>query len=114
MDLKQLVRVQRMDRADVPLLTPAQTFFLRENLKLRLLTARMALLTRDQATFRNDLKVAREWLARYFDIRDKMVTAAATSLASLQSAEINIELPDIAATLEALRTASQARARGKQ
>jgi uroporphyrin-3 C-methyltransferase len=112
-DLKQMVRVQRIDRADVPLLSPAQTFFLRENLKLRLLTARMALLTRDQATYRNDLKAAREWLARYFDARDKAVASAVASLASLQSADINIELPDITATLEALQTVAQARARGK-
>jgi len=112
-DLKQLVRVQRMDRADVPLLSPAQTFFLRENLKLRLLTARMALLTRDQAVFRNDLKAAREWLARYFDVRDKSVASAVNSLNSLQSADIQIELPDMAATLEAMRAVSQARARAK-
>jgi len=112
-DLKQVVRVQRMDRADVPLLSPAQTFFLRENLKLRLLTARMALLTRDQTVFRNDLKAAREWLARYFDARDKAVGSAVSSLNSLQSADIQIELPDIAATLEALRAVSQMRARTK-
>ena len=112
-DLKQLVRVQRMDRADVPLLSPAQTFFLRENLKLRLLTARMALLTRDQAVFRNDLKASREWLARYFDTRDKSVASAVSSLNSLQSADIQIELPDIAATLEAMRAVSQTRARTK-
>ncbi len=113
-DIKQLVRVQRIDRADVPLLSPAQTFFLRENLKLRLLTARMALLTRDQATFRNDLKAARGWLAQYFDARDKSVAAAAASLAGLQSVDIQIELPDIAATLDAMRAVSQTRARVKQ
>lgn len=112
-DLKQLVRVQRMDRADVPLLSPAQTFFLRENLKLRLLTARMALLTRDQTVFRNDLKTAREWLARYFDARDKSVASAVSTLSSLQSADIQIELPDISATLEAMRAVSQTRARAK-
>lgn len=112
-DLKQLVRVQRIDGADVPLLTPAQAFFLRENLKLRLLTARMALATRDQATFRNDLKVARAWLARYFDARDKSVAGMANTLASLQGADIQIELPDLAATLDALRAAAQVRARAK-
>ncbi len=112
-DVKQLVRVQRMDRADVPLLSPAQTFFLRENLKLRLLTARMALLTRDQATFRNDLKAAREWLARYFDARDKTVASAVSALNGLQSADITIELPDMSATLDALRAVSQTRARAK-
>lgn len=113
-DMKQLVRVQRIDRPDVPLLAPAQAFFLRENLKLRLLTARMALLTRDQATFRNDLKAAREWLTRYFDARDQSVVSASAALNSLQGADILIELPDIAATLDALRAASQARNRGKQ
>jgi uroporphyrin-III C-methyltransferase len=112
-DLKQMVRVQRIDRADVPLLSPAQTFFLRENLKLRLLTARMALLTRDQATYRNDLKAAREWLARYFDARDKAVASAVTALAGLQGADINLELPDITATLEALQAVAQTRARAK-
>ena len=112
-DLKQLVRVQRIDRADVPLLSPAQTFFLRENLKLRLLTARMALLTRDQATFRNDLKAAREWLARYFDARDKSVASAVAALTSLQASDINTALPDIAATMEAMRAVSQTRARAK-
>ena len=113
-DIKQMVRIQRVDNADVPLLAPTQAFFLRENLKLRLLTARMALLTRDQATFRNDLKAAREWLTRYFDARDKTVAGAATALASLQAADVSIELPDLSATLGALRTVTPASARGKQ
>jgi uroporphyrin-III C-methyltransferase len=113
-DLRQMVRVQRVDGADVPLLAPTQAFFLRENLKLRLLTARMALLTRDQATFRNDLKAAREWLTRYFDARDKTVAGAATALANLQTSDVSIELPDLSATLGALRTVTPAGSRGKQ
>jgi len=112
-DLRQLVRVQRIDRGDVPLLAPAQAFFLRENLKLRLLAARVALLTHDQAGFRSDLKVAREWLARYFDARDKAVSGAAALLAGLQSTDMNVELPDISATLNTMRTVLQAPARGR-
>jgi uroporphyrin-3 C-methyltransferase len=113
-DVRQLVRVQRIASADVPLLTPTQAFFLRENLKLRLLTARLALLARDEETFRGDLKVAREWLARYFDGRDKSVEVAATALASLQTSAVRIDLPDLSATLGALRTVSHGGARGKQ
>ena len=113
-DLKQLMRVQRVDNADVPLLAPTQAFFLRENLKLRLLTARMALLTRDQATFRNDLNAAGDWLKRYFDARDKAVTVAVTALAALQASEVSIELPDLSATLNALHVVSAAGARSKQ
>jgi uroporphyrin-3 C-methyltransferase len=113
-DLKQMVRVQKVDNTDVPLLAPTQAFFLRENLKLRLLTARMALLTRDQTTFRGDLKSAREWLARYFDARDKAVVSAAAALTTLQGSDVSIELPDLSATLGALRAVSQTGARAKQ
>jgi uroporphyrin-III C-methyltransferase len=113
-DLQQMVRVQRIGNADVPLLAPTQAYFLRENLKLRLLTARMALLTRDQATFRGDLKSAQDWIARYFDGRDKAVVATLASLGALQKSEVSIELPDLSATLAALRAVSPAAAKGKQ
>ena len=112
-DLRQLVRVQRMDRTDVPLIAPSQAFFLRENLKLRLLSARLGLLTRDQTSYRDDLKAAREWLARYFDTRDKAVAANMATLSSLLGSEVSIELPDISATLDALRGLRQARERAK-
>ena len=62
-----------MDRPEVPLLAPSQTFFLRENLKLRLLGARLALLSRDQTSYKADLKAAREWIIRYYDTREKSV-----------------------------------------
>ena len=58
-DLRNLVRIQNLDRPDIPLLTPAQTYFLRENLKLRLLGARLALLAHDEKSFKSDLKAAR-------------------------------------------------------
>src|SRR6266581_4753406 len=43
-ELKQLVRIENMEGSDPALLSPPQAFFLRENLKLRLLNARLALL----------------------------------------------------------------------
>lgn len=113
-DLRQLVRVQRVDTAEAPLLAPTQAYFLRENLKLRLLGARLALLTRDQATFRSDLKAAQAWITRYFDASDKRVAVAQASLAALQKSDVTIELPDLSASLAALRAASPATARGKQ
>jgi len=113
-DLQQLVRVQRVENNDVSLLAPSQAFYLRENLKLRLLTARMALLTRDQATFQGDLKAAQTWITRYFDTRDKGVGVALGSLAALQKSEVSIELPDLSTTLAALRAVSPATMRAKQ
>lgn len=102
-DAKQLVRIQHMDKPDVPLLAPTQGFFLRENLKLRLIGARLALLTRDQTSYKDDLDAARKWLARYYDTRDKAVTNTLATLRTLHESEINIQLPDISGTLDALR-----------
>ena len=102
--LKQLVRIQNMDKPDVPLLAPSQSFFLRENLKLRLISARLALLARDQTSYKADLKAAREWLGKYYDVNDKSVATAVAALQTLNDNEINIEMPDISSALEVLRS----------
>jgi uroporphyrin-3 C-methyltransferase len=62
-----LVRVTRIDRPDAVLLAPEQSFFVKENVKLRLLNARLALLSRQFDTAQNDLQVALVALDRYFD-----------------------------------------------
>jgi uroporphyrin-3 C-methyltransferase len=110
-EFKQLVRVQNMDRPDVPLLTPRQTFFLRENLKLRLLGARLALLSRDQKSFKDDLRAASEWISKYYDTREKVVQNTLSSLRNLHESDINIEMPDISATLDAVRNVRLTRER---
>jgi uroporphyrin-3 C-methyltransferase len=102
-DFRDLVRIQNMDKPDVVLLAPSQAYFLRENLKLRLLGARLALLAHDEKSFKADLKAAREWLARYYDARDKSVAAAAAAVRQLHDSQISIELPDIAASLDTVR-----------
>ncbi|HTP96930.1 MAG TPA: uroporphyrinogen-III C-methyltransferase [Burkholderiales bacterium] len=112
-DLKQLVRVQNVDKPDVPLLAPSQAFFLRENLKLRLLSARMALIARDAASYKADLKAARDWIARYYDSRDKSIANVAASLKQLAESPVSIELPDISASLDAVRNYKLTREKGR-
>ena len=102
-EIKGLVRIQRFDQAEPALLAPGQDFFLRENLKLRLLNARLALLARDQATYRNEIKVAQEWLARYFLNDDKAVQSALATLKPMASAPLNLALPDLNDSQSALR-----------
>ena len=102
-EVKGLVRIQRFDQADQPLLAPGQSFFLRENLKLRLLNARLALLARDYGTFRNELKTAQDWLRRYFASDDKAVKAAQLSLQQLLAADLSIALPTLNDSHAALR-----------
>lgn len=102
-DVRALVRIQRFDRDEPALLAPGQSFFLRENLKLRLLNARLALLARDQWTFRNEVGHARAWIERYFDGRDKAVQTALGALKQLSASEISIELPSLNDSLAAIR-----------
>lgn len=109
-ELKRLVRVQRIDRPEAPLLAPSQAFFLRENLKLRLLGARVALLARDTRTYKADLDAARDWLRRYYDVRNDAVARDVEMLSSLRAAELSAEVADISASLEAIRGYRRARA----
>ena len=111
-DLRQLIRVQRVDQPDPPLLAPGQSYFLRENLKLRLIAARLALLSRNEANYKGDLKAARAWIERYFDTRHDQVVHATGQLRALQAAEISIEIPGISGTLDALRNLRAAAERG--
>src|SRR5258707_4956496 len=102
-ELRQLVVVRRIDAPEPPLIAPQQAWFLRENLKLRLLNARLALLTRDEAGYREDLRVAQSWIQRYFDARAKASQAALAQLRQLSSASVSFEPPSIADSLEAVR-----------
>jgi uroporphyrin-3 C-methyltransferase len=102
-EIRQMVRIQRMDEPDGPLLAPSQSFFLRENLKLRLIGARLALLSRDQTSYRADLRAAGDWIARYYDTNDKSVDTTLKTVSNLRDSDITIETPDISGTLEALR-----------
>lgn len=102
-ELKQLIRIDRIDRNDPALLAPDHVFFLRENLKLRLINARLALLQRDGRTYREELRQARIWLERYFDMREKSVANAAATLKAVAGADLSLELPTLGETLGSIR-----------
>ncbi|MEO8343254.1 MAG: uroporphyrinogen-III C-methyltransferase [Gallionella sp.] len=102
-EVKQLVRIENTGKAEIPLLPPDQEFFLRENLKLRLLSARLALLSRDEDSFRLELKTAQLWTARYFDGKSNEDLQMSEELKKLAASDIRIELPDISSSLQAVR-----------
>jgi uroporphyrin-III C-methyltransferase len=102
-EIRQLIRIRRLEHPELPLLAPDQIFFLRQNLKLRLLSARLALLARDQVSFEADLRAARDWVSQYFSVADPETKRFLETLASLAAARVNLELPDVSASLEVLR-----------
>lgn len=102
-ELRQLVVVRQVGNAEPPLLPPSQAYFVRENLRLRLLSARLALLARDEAGYREDLRTAQRWIQRYFDPRSKQTADALNQLKQLSSTTVSFELPSITESLEAVR-----------
>ncbi len=102
-ELRQLVVVRHVGNAEPPLLPPSQAYFVRENLRLRLLNARLSLLARDEAGYREHLRTAQLWIQRYFDPRSKQTAAALNQLKQLSSTTVSFELPSITESLEAVR-----------
>ena len=110
-EMKQLIRIRELDSGDPALLSPQQSYFLRENLKLRLLSARTALIARDDANYKEDLKLVRDMLTRYFDPKAKVNTNALSMLKQFAESPVSIAPPDITASLNAVRAARAARER---
>ena len=111
-DARNLVRIQRITHEEAPLLTPTQTYFLKENLRLRLLSARVSLSGQDEASYKSDLRQCIAWIDRYFDVRDKKVELGQTTLKQLADSDLSIQLPDLQASLEAVRQEILVRERG--
>jgi uroporphyrin-3 C-methyltransferase len=108
-EARKLLRVSRIEQPEAALLSPEQSFFLRENLKLRLLNARLGLLSRQTDTARADLASAGTWLGKYFDPASRKTQAAAQLLQQIQSQLKTSELPRLDETMAALATAAAGR-----
>ncbi|WP_406622709.1 uroporphyrinogen-III C-methyltransferase [Acidovorax sp. SDU_ACID1] len=108
-EARGLVRVSRIDQPDAVLLAPDQAFFLRENLKLKLLNARLAVLARRMDSARADLASASGALAKYFDPASRRTQSAADALQQLQVHMKTAEMPQLDDTFAALATAAAGR-----
>ncbi|MFZ2305695.1 MAG: uroporphyrinogen-III C-methyltransferase [Rhodoferax sp.] len=108
-EMRNLVRVSRIEDPDAALLSPEQSFFLRENLKLKLLNARLGLLSRQIDAVRSDLGSASISLGRYFDASSRKTQTAANLLQQVRGQMKALELPRVDDTLAALSTAAAGR-----
>jgi uroporphyrin-3 C-methyltransferase len=108
-EARALLRLSRIDQPEAVLLAPEQGFFLRENLKLKVLNARLALLSRQTESARADVAAAATALNRYFDPASRKTQAAAGQLQQIQAQMRSVELPRLDETLAALATAAAGR-----
>ncbi len=102
-DITQLIRVRKVSAPDVMMMAPSQAYFVRENLRLHLLNARLSLLSRQQQLLRQDLQACEKWLQVYFDNNDIQVIQAKTTLNYIRQVELALDLPSLQDSLSALK-----------
>jgi uroporphyrin-III C-methyltransferase len=100
-DIKKLIRIEHVGKQDIP--PPSHSYFLRENLKLRLLAAHNALLARDAINFKAYLKTSIEWINKNFNNKSKLGISMLETLNQLHTNEIAIALPNISTSYDAVR-----------
>jgi uroporphyrin-3 C-methyltransferase len=108
-EVRSLVRVTRIEHPEAVLAAPEQAFFVRENLKLRLLNARLGLLSRQFETAQSDLRDAQAMLDRYFDRSARRVQSTTELVRQVAQQARLITLPRPDDTLAALAAAAAGR-----
>ena len=108
-ETRSLIRVTRIGHPEAMLVAPEQAFFLKENLKLRLLNARLALLSRQFATAQSDLTSVQAALERYFDRGAKRTQLAVELVRQVAAQARQVSLPRPDDTLAALAAAAAGR-----
>ncbi len=101
-EFRQLVRFRRIDTPAKPLLAPEEAVYLELNLRLMLEQAQLAALKRDQVVFDSSLGSALEWARNYLDLDDPDVQDTLEALADLRQVQLDVPLPDLSASLNAL------------
>ena len=111
-ELQKLIRVRRVDEPDSVLLAPDQAYFLRENMRLILLNARLGLLARNEQQFHNDLGRAIDWVTRYYAADHRLVISTLSQLKQLRASRLGLEPPlpgDSLRAVRAIRTSRESR-----
>jgi uroporphyrin-3 C-methyltransferase len=104
-EARNLVRVSRVDQPEAVLLAPEQGFFVRENVKLKLLNARLEVLSRQMDSARTDVVAASAALRKYFDMNSRRTQGVLAQMQQVQSQLRSVELPRIDETLAVISTA---------
>ncbi len=99
---QQFIMVEKIDSTAEPLVNVEQKFYLKQNIKLRLLTARIALLQRNAAVFNQDLGMVKLWLQQYYDLAHPNAEKALALIDNLQATELGVSLPSLQGSLDAI------------
>jgi uroporphyrin-3 C-methyltransferase len=99
-------------RRDVPveaLMDPRWEGLVRQNLRMLLEQARVALLSGNQSLYRESLDRARYWVTEFFQSDEATARSMAREIDQLSAEQIDVALPDVSASLAALNDAMEQR-----
>jgi len=108
-EFKSLVRVRRVDTPEAMLMSPEQGYFLKENLKLKLLNARLGVLSHQYPAARKDLGSVFQSVKRFADPEHSKSTQLLQLLEQLQQMLSTTELPRLDASMVAVNTLATGR-----
>ena len=109
-DLIHLVEIKDADLSDSVLFDPELRYFLRQNLKLELASARLAVLRRDSANLAASSALVGRLLDAYYDVNQPSVANIIQRLAAAEAIELNPAIPNITGSLDVIRTYRASRA----
>ncbi len=102
-EIKSLVVIKRTDEIQQALLLPSEEYYLIQNLRLELESARLSVLSADSGNLRASIVLIQSWLQQYFDTSDSAVINVVETLEKMQEIELKPALPDISSSAESLR-----------
>ena len=96
------IRIRHHEEPVMPLMSPAVSDYVRQNLRLKLEQAQLALLQENQLVYQDSLQAAQALLQQYFSAQTK-ADLLINELDGLGNQNIVVKLPDVMASLTALK-----------
>src|SRR5690606_6950700 len=106
-DLSSLVEVRRVDDQAALLVSPDQSERLRDNMRLRVVTARLALLMRQPEVWTAELSMLEKMLSTRFDGNSAQGREAISLVNSLAKTPVAIDLPTLENSVKAIEAQRQ-------
>ncbi len=102
-EIKSLVVIKRTGDVKQAILLPGEEYFLIQNLRLELESARLSVLRADTGNLRASIVLIQSWLSQYFNTNDSAVINVMETLDQMHAIELKPALPDISSSVETLR-----------
>lgn len=99
-ELRSLVVISRSGESAA--LLPKEAYFLRQNLRLQLEAARLALLLKDSQQFQASLRACQDWLRKHFDLGNPAARAALAMVEEAAATDLERAVPSVSRSLQAL------------